>query len=235
MNQLQFKFNESRKKKCSKCNEFKDLTEFHKNKTTSTGFSSNCKSCQKKYTKKYYEENKEKYKENTKKWREENKEYNKKYYEKNKEKYKEHNKKYYEENKEYYKKWREENKEYYKKYHEENKERIREYQKNRLKTDSLFKLSSTLRSRTYSAFKAKRWLKNSSNIKMLGCDLQTANEHIEKQFKGGMTWDNHGDWHIDHIIPLASANTKEELMKLCHYTNLQPLWAEENLSKSDKF
>ena len=194
MNQLEFKFNEPSKKKCSKCNEFKDLTEFHKNKSDNTGFSSNCKSCQKEYCKKWGEENKE-----------------------------------------YHKKWREENKEYNKKYYEKNKERIREYQKNRLKTDSLFKLSYNLRRRTYKAFKAKRWLKNSSNIKMLGCDLQTANEHIEKQFKGGMTWDNHGDWHIDHIIPLASANTKEELMKLCHYTNLQPLWAEENLSKSNKF
>ena len=59
-------------------------------------------------------------------------------------------------------------------------------------------------------------------------------KHIESQFEPWMTWDNHGEWHIDHIIPLASATTKEEIKKLCHYTNLQPLLAEENLSKGDK-
>jgi hypothetical protein len=69
---------------------------------------------------------------------------------------------------------------------------------------------------------------------MLGCDYQTAFKHIESRFKKGMSWDNFGDWHIDHIIPLASAKTEEELIELCHYTNLQPLWAEENLIKGDK-
>jgi len=49
-----------------------------------------------------------------------------------------------------------------------------------------------------------------------------------------MSWDNYGEWHIDHIIPLCSATTVEELEKLCHYTNLQPLWAEENLFKGGK-
>lgn len=69
---------------------------------------------------------------------------------------------------------------------------------------------------------------------MLGCDYQTAFKHIESRFKQGMSWDNFGEWHIDHIIPLASAKTEIELIELCHYTNLQPLWAEENRSKGDK-
>lgn len=69
---------------------------------------------------------------------------------------------------------------------------------------------------------------------MLGCDFKTAHKHIEKQFTEGMSWDNRSEWHIDHIIPLASAKTEEELAKLCHYTNLQPLWAEDNLRKGDK-
>ena len=55
--------------------------------------------------------------------------------------------------------------------------------------------------------------------------------HLEKQFKPGMSWDNRKEWHIDHIVPLASAKDEETMNKLCHYTNLQPLWAEENLSK----
>jgi hypothetical protein len=49
-----------------------------------------------------------------------------------------------------------------------------------------------------------------------------------------MSWDNHGEWHIDHIIPLASANTPEIIKQLCHYSNLQPLWASDNIIKKDK-
>jgi len=59
-------------------------------------------------------------------------------------------------------------------------------------------------------------------------------KHIEKQFTKGMSWKNQGDWHIDHIMPLASANTIEETIRLCHYTNLQPLWALDNLEKGAK-
>jgi hypothetical protein len=55
--------------------------------------------------------------------------------------------------------------------------------------------------------------------------------HIESKLKNGMSLDNHGKWHLDHIIPLATAKTVEEIIKLNHYTNFQPLWAEENLSK----
>jgi hypothetical protein len=58
--------------------------------------------------------------------------------------------------------------------------------------------------------------------------------HLESKFVDGMSWDNRSRWHIDHIMPLASAKTEEELVALCHYTNLQPLWAAENLRKSDK-
>ena len=59
--------------------------------------------------------------------------------------------------------------------------------------------------------------------------------HLEKQFAIGMSWENRSEWHIDHIIPLSSAKTEDEVYKLCHYTNLQPLWAEDNLKKSNKF
>ena len=60
-------------------------------------------------------------------------------------------------------------------------------------------------------------------------------EHLESQFIDGMGWDNRVEWHIDHIIPLSSAKTEDELYRLCHYTNLQPLWAEDNLKKGNKF
>ena len=91
-----------------------------------------------------------------------------------------------------------------------------------------------LRSRTYSAFKNKGYKKNSKTQEMLGVDWEVCKAHIERQFTKDMTWDNQGEWHIDHIIPLSSANTEEELKKLCHYSNLQPLWAVDNLIKSAK-
>ena len=69
---------------------------------------------------------------------------------------------------------------------------------------------------------------------MIGCDLKTIKAHLEKQFTKGMNWENQGKWHVDHIIPCASAKTEEELIKLFHYTNLQPLWAIDNILKKDK-
>jgi len=123
-------------------------------------------------------------------------------------------------------------------YRKKNKDKInayrRIYSKKRRKNDSLYKFKKNLRTRTSLAFTTKYWTKNSGNIDMLGTDYETAFKHIESQFTKGMTWENHGEWHIDHIIPLSSAKTKEEMEKLCHYTNLQPLWKEENLSKGNK-
>lgn len=68
----------------------------------------------------------------------------------------------------------------------------------------------------------------------LGCSKPTFIKHMESQFRDGMTWENRGKWHMDHIIPLSTAKTSEDIKKLWHYENLQPLWAEENLAKGDK-
>ncbi len=135
------------------------------------------------------------------------------------------------------------NKEHYQQYQLEyyynnSKERIKyqiEYTKERIKYDPLFKLSITLRSRINIIFKNKKYIKPTT-MKIIGCDLKFAKHHLESQFSEGMCWENHGlyGWHIDHIIPLSSATSEEDLIKLCHYTNLQPLWAKDNLSKSDK-
>jgi hypothetical protein len=76
-----------------------------------------------------------------------------------------------------------------------------------------------------------RWNKNGTTVKLLGISYEKAKQHLERQFTKGMTWDNYGEWHIDHIYPLAKATTEEELIRLCHYTNLQPLWALDNLKK----
>ena len=140
--------------------------------------------------------------------------------------------------KEYYKEYREANKEKIKEYYQKNKEKlkekVKEYQKNRKKTNPLFKMRCSLSSRTREAFKVSRWNKNNTTEKLLGCNYETAFKYLEKQFTKGMKWSNQGKWHIDHKIPLASAKTETELIKLCFYTNLQPLWAEDNLSKSAK-
>ena len=101
------------------------------------------------------------------------------------------------------------------------------------KKDPLIKLADSLRCRMYLAFKAKSWNKEGSQ-KLLGCTFKVAHKHLERQFIKGMSWENYGEWHIDHIIPLSSAETEEELKELCHYTNLQPLWASENISKGNK-
>ena len=106
-------------------------------------------------------------------------------------------------------------------------------QKNRLATDPIFAMSSRLRTRLGLAFKAGGFKKNSRTEKMLGCSFKQFAKHIESQFADGMSWDNRSEWHLDHIVPLSCATTIEGLEKLSHYTNIRPLWAAENLRKSD--
>jgi hypothetical protein len=103
-------------------------------------------------------------------------------------------------------------------------------------TKPLFKLALTLRARIYGCFRALKLGKRGSTPAILGADFSIVLKHIESQFEKGMTWKNHGrkGWHIDHKIPIVSAKNKEELLKLFHYTNLQPLWAEDNHQKHAK-
>jgi hypothetical protein len=199
------------KKKCTKCKIEKELTEFSKDKRSKDGLQCKCKSCAK---------------ESNKEWQDRNKEYNKEWRDRNKDKVKEYNRE-----------WRDQNIEYNKEYYQNNKNRLKkyykEYKRERLK-DPLYKMKCNLRNRTSQAFKNKGYSKDTKTQEMLGVDFQVAKKHIERQFTKGMNWNNQGEWHIDHVIPLASANTEEEIKKLCHYTNLQPLWAQDNLSKKDK-
>lgn len=78
--------------------------------------------------------------------------------------------------------------------------------------------------------------KNNKTFDHIGCTPNELKQHIESLFSDGMTWVNYGlyGWHIDHIVPLSSANTLDEMLKLNHYTNLQPLWWYDNLSKNKK-
>lgn len=108
-----------------------------------------------------------------------------------------------------------------------------EYKKNQLKVDPLAKLRKNLRVRLYTALTRNQWVKKGKLKDYLGCSIEDLKKHLESKFWPNMTWDNYGDWHIDHIVPLASAIDEQGILKLCHYTNLQPLWAKDNLSKGD--
>ncbi len=94
----------------------------------------------------------------------------------------------------------------------------------------------TLRRRLHHALKGNA--KTGSAVRDLGCSIDELKLHLESKFKPGMTWENHSllGWHIDHIKPLASFDltNRDELLKAIHYTNLQPLWAEENMKKGSK-
>lgn len=101
----------------------------------------------------------------------------------------------------------------------------------RRNADPVFAIKDRVRAVTRYAFKRKGWGKGTQTHNLLGCDWLELKARIESLFTTGMRWDNMGEWHIDHKIPLASASTVEELRALCRFTNLQPLWARENLSK----
>ena len=131
----------------------------------------------------------------------------KKYRDKNKDKRKEYNSKYREANKEVL---NEKNREYQRENHKDIIEKKRVYKKKRRETDPLYKMSCELRSRTRKAFKERNWKKNGATEKLLGTDWEKAFHHLESLFTKGMSWDNHGEWHIDHRSTLASALTDED-------------------------
>jgi hypothetical protein len=200
--------------------------------------------------KKYYQKNIEKYRVINRNWRKENpdymKEYSKDYYENNKDVILEKSKKYYESNKEkilensklYTKENWDKIVKYQKKYRSKNKNSINEYmskyKKQRRQSDDIFNIIERVRNRMRKIFYNFNTKKKNKTFDIVGCSPTFLKGYIEKQFKDGMSWENRNEWHIDHIIPLSSAETEERLYELCHYTNLQPLWAEENMKKSDK-
>ena len=108
-----------------------------------------------------------------------------------------------------------------------------EYNQRRVAVDREYRLICRMRSRMRNALNGT--LKHSPTLELLGCTVEHFRFHLEQQFTEGMTWDNYGEWHMDHIQPCASFDqTDPEQQKICwHYTNYQPLWAEDNLRKSD--
>lgn len=157
--------------------------------------------------------------------------YNKKYYLENKNNIRISQKEYYSNNKEII---RAQQKEYSKLYCKNNRDKLNEYSRNRRRQDPIHKMKNILRTRIYYFLKSKSFIKNKKTEDIIGCCYDDFKKHIEELFKENMSWENHGEWHIDHIIPLDSAITDCDILKLCNYKNLQPLWANENLKKSNK-
>jgi predicted transcriptional regulator len=145
-----------------------------------------------------------------------------------------------------HKRWAEQNKEhlnnYIKEYREKNIDKIRktkrDYERNRKASDPLYKLISNFRTAIYQVLKESNVEKNGHYFDILGYTPEELINHLEKQFTEGMTWDNYGEFHVDHKLPISSFNIKEigdeEFMKCWSLDNLQPMWGEENIRKSNK-
>jgi len=245
---------------CTKCGKRKKVSEFWKEKRASDGLNCWCKECCKAQKHEYYLEHQEEIKARTKKYREDNKdyysEYNKEYREKNKDKLEERrkknadkireqkrklyfdkikenpdlNKERYALNKDKYAIW---NRNSHKKNRLKNNKRSNEYAKRKRQEDIGFKLLCALRIRMYDVLKGRT--KSDTTKNLLGCSIEDFKKHLESQFKEGMTWKNHGrkGWHIDHIQQCCTFDlTNEDEQRKCfHYSNLRPLWAEENLKR----
>jgi len=198
-------------KVCSKCKEEKEVCEFYKHSRNPRIYRGQCKKCMNKHSRVNYSNNKD-----------EILKQNKDYRLKNFEKIKKRRKIYLDKNPNLFKNWVQKNKEHRKNY-------INNYNSN-----PKIKLKNSLRSRINELMNKK--YNNPRTLDMVGCDYEFLIKYIESKFTEGMSWDNYGyyGWHLDHIIPLSSAKTEEEISKLYHYTNLQPLWAKDNLQKSNK-
>lgn len=150
----------------------------------------------------------------------------------NKQKEKERNQKYRNINKD---KIKEKKKIYYLNNKKSIINKTKEYYNQRIKTDVNYRLSKNLRTRLYCAIKNDQ--KVGSAVSDLGCSIEEFKIYLESKFQPGMNWDNwtHDGWHIDHIRPISSfdLSDREEFLKACHYTNLQPLWSKDNYEKSD--
>jgi hypothetical protein len=138
--------------------------------------------------------------------------------------------------KEYYKNNLDKEREISKKYYHKNKEKLRrennQWKNNKRKTDGFYRMKINLRHRLRDYLIGESRGKRTKDI--VGLDKVEFKLYIQSKFVEGMSWDNYGKWHLDHIKPLCQAKDNEEALLLNHYTNLQPLWAEDNLRKNRK-
>ena len=122
-----------------------------------------------------------------------------------------------------------------KEYRQVNKDKLaawaKEYRAERKQKDPVYAMTIRIRSLINVKLYTKGYTKRSKTYEILGCDYAEFVAHIESQFSEGMTWENRNLWHLDHKIPVAHAKTEEEVLRLNHYTNIRPMWANDNLKK----
>lgn len=202
---------------CSKCKKEKLTTEFPKCSRNKDGLDTHCKECRNAVNKNYRNNNKEWFKNNRKK-----------NYIKNKEKI-------LAQKSLYAAKHKKEKAEYDKIYRQKNKKRIQALQKEWSKKSIKHRIISNLRRRLHRVLKGN--VKSEKTLSLIGCSSEFLKEYIENKFQEGMSWENYGEWHIDHIKPCSSFDLSDpKQQKECfNYTNLQPLWAIDNLKKSYKY
>jgi hypothetical protein len=196
-------------KVCSICQVEKSIDSFENRNNKPTY---RCKECLSQYHKQYYLKNKEKLKKNISDFRKNNPEYMKNWRKNNIEKIKEQKTNWY----------------------NENRDKINTNERNRRQTDIQYKIKKNLRRRVNQVITRNN--RSDSTMCLIGCSIYELLKYLENKFSDGMSWDNYGNWHIDHIIPCASFDlTKIDQQKKCfHYSNLQPLWAKDNISKGCK-
>lgn len=223
-------------KKCSKCHLTLDIDNFTKHSKSKDGYYFCCKLCKSNDSKKYYNENSEYIRDKSNR-----------YYSENKENIIDVRKKYYKNNRIYLLKYK-------KDYHLQNKDRQkylsslyllnhkdsiseskRLYISKRRRNNPLFRLRESISKLINYSIKVKGYDKKYKSEEILGCKISEFKLFIESKFQEGMTWENYGDWHLDHIRPVSWGNSEIELIKLNHYTNFQPLWAKDNLSKGNRW
>jgi hypothetical protein len=209
-------------KVCSKCGQEKPKDDFYKNRMCSDGYRNFCKECCKQKQKEYRLENSDSI---INKKRED-------YYNNREVILEKKQQQYYQDPYNDPKEVEKRKNERHEMAIENQKEYQKKYRKDRRINDPVFRLKYNIRRRINDFIKQRT--KRTSEL--LGCSWEELKNHIETQFVDGMSWDNYGvsGWHLDHIIPLSTAKTEDELYQLNHYTNLQPLWWRDNILKGDK-
>jgi hypothetical protein len=115
-----------------------------------------------------------------------------------------------------------------------NRHRYNARAKFRRDTEPLYRCSKNIRDLVSRCFRERGYTKKTKTAQILGCSFEEFKTHLEARFLPGMSWENRGKWHIDHIMPVSMAKTYDEIVRLNHYRNLRPLWAFDNQSKCNK-